>query len=313
MAQKREVLVLCELANQQLQEGEFAEAVTLFERARQIDDQDCELHEGLGAAYFMLENYDQCIAHFTIATELQPRRGAAFINLGAVYNRIGDYKKAVEVLRHGLKMEIRSAEGYYNLGIAYRRLKQLALAVPAYREAIRLAPEMTAAYLNLANVFLDMGNYQQAIVHFKQALEREPNFERAQRGLERAKQAQAASKSSTNPFGRLVDEEVSAPSSNVSQRDLTPAQRRADRNALRQICQKGRSSAHSLLEHLRDRLGPELKTLDRTVVQESKSSGALENAGEELKPTVETYYALVRSLSSAVNALRQHEAEMNAL
>jgi len=43
--------------HKQLEAGEYAEAIKIFEQARKIDDQQFELHEGLGTAHFMVENY----------------------------------------------------------------------------------------------------------------------------------------------------------------------------------------------------------------------------------------------------------------
>src|ERR1700688_4207286 len=98
------------------------EAIAPFEDARQINDLDAELHDGLATAHFLRQNYEAAVKHFERVTRLDPRRGATWINLGAVYNRMGNYQKAAEVLRRAVQIEKKSSIGYYNLGIAYKQL-----------------------------------------------------------------------------------------------------------------------------------------------------------------------------------------------
>src|SRR5258708_1249364 len=196
---------LCQTGRDNLKAGRLQEALTAFEEARQINDLDPDVHEGLATAHFMLQAYEPAARHFERVTRLDPRRGASWINLGAVYNRMGIYQKAAEVLRRAVQIEKKSSVGFYNLGIAYKQLKQWTLAIPAYREAIRLEPRMADAYLNLGNVYSQMKNFGQAVAHFRKALEIEPGLERALRGLEKAEAALAAARPAPNPFARLVN------------------------------------------------------------------------------------------------------------
>src|SRR5438445_7786613 len=147
---------LCQAGHEHLKAGRPHEALAAFEEARQINDLDPEVHDGLATAHFMLQDYEPAVRHFDRVTRLDPRRGSSWINLGAVYNRMGNYHRAAEILRRAVQIEKKSSVGYYNLGFAYKHLRQWAMAVPAYREAIRLEPRMADAYLNLANVYCEM-------------------------------------------------------------------------------------------------------------------------------------------------------------
>lgn len=303
-------------ANAILEGGEYLESLEIFERARQLDDNQYQLHEGMGTAHFMLENYDSCIQHLTRVIELRPRHAPAYVNLGATYNRIGNYQKAIEVLRRGIGIEKRSAEGYYNLGIAYRRLNQMAMAIPAYREAIRIDPKMVTAYVNLANVFMDMKNVQQAILYFSKALDIDPTFERAKKGLANAQDAKIAAKKAVNPFGRLVEQTpdgtiANVATSNVRQDELTETERDVDRTALQTLTQRIRASGHALLAHLQEKVQPALKGFDRAIIQESSVPGSLARANAEFRPIIGTYHAHCRTLVTVVQALRKHENELN--
>src|SRR6266576_2790610 len=125
---------LCQTAREHLKAGRLEEAIASFKEARQINDLDAELHDGLATAHFLRQDYEAAVLHFERVTRLDPRRGASWINLGAVYNRMGNYQKSAEVLRRAVQIEKKSAIGFYNLGIAYKHLTQWNMAVPAYRE-----------------------------------------------------------------------------------------------------------------------------------------------------------------------------------
>src|SRR5579872_1707715 len=218
---------LCLTGRQHLKAGRLDDAIAAFQAARQINDLDPELHDGLATAHFLKQEYDAAAMHFERVTRLDARRGASWVNLGAVYNRMGNYQKAAEVLRRAVQIEKKSSIAYYNLGIAYKHLKQWALAVPAYREAIRLEPKMADAYLNLGNVYTAMNNFAQAASNYKKALDINPNLERARRGLERAESEVNASRSARSPFGRLVAADKAPPAHGPvsAARELTDQER----------------------------------------------------------------------------------------
>lgn len=302
---------LCKLARRNLRAGKPQQAIDLFQKARALDEQQVEVHEGLGTACFMAEDYSAAVEHFTRAIQLNPRRAPAFTNLGAVYNRLENYPKAVETLRKGIILDKKSAEAFYNLGYAYRRMKQLALAIPAYREAIRLNPQMAEAFQNLANVYLDMGNVQQAIVHFKKALEVAPGFVRAEEGL-KAAQAALVSAKGGNPFGRLVDQagldsgEGAGPR-NVSQRELSLAERVYDRQTLQQLLYDIKSHAQQLIDHLTRKIEPGMKELDRALVNERSMRGSVEGSWDRFQPAVNIFRALKGDMTHSFDELRRHE------
>ena len=75
---------LCQTGRENLRAGRIPEAVAAFEEARQINDLDADVHEGLATAHFMQNAYEPAVMHFERVTRLDPRRGASWINLGAV-------------------------------------------------------------------------------------------------------------------------------------------------------------------------------------------------------------------------------------
>jgi tetratricopeptide (TPR) repeat protein len=312
---------LCQTGRENLRAGRIPEAVAAFEEARQINDLDPDVHEGLATAHFMQHAYEPAVMHFERVTRLDPRRGASWINLGAVYNRMGNYQKAAEVLRRAVQIEKKSAIGYYNLGIAYKHLKQWNLAVPAYREAIRLEPRMADAYLNLANVYSELHNYLQAITHYKKALDLNPQLERAKRGLEKAEARLDARRQELSPFGRLVDpkqatagEDATVPQSAAvaaAGRDLSEKEREHDRRALHELLKQMHGELQEVLAALEEELDPAVRTLNKMLTQPISPHGVSITKSEALDGFIlarAKYLPRLTKLQKILRQLRDHEA-----
>lgn len=308
---------LCQTGRDHLRGGRLNDAMAAFEEARQINDLDADVHEGLATVHYMLQAFEPAVKHFERVTRLDPRRGASWINLGAVYNRMGNYQKAAEVLRRAVQIEKKSSVGFYNLGIAYKHLKQWAMAIPAYREAIRLEPKMADAYLNLGNVYSQMNNFGQAVAHFKKALEIEPGLERAMRGLEKAEAALAAAKPAPNPFGRLVNPDQTAAATTAplaAGRELTDDERIRDRRRLHDLLAQLEPQLQEVLAALSEELDPAVRTLNKMLTQPISPHGVSITKAEALDGFIlarAKYLPRLAKLQKTLRQLRDHEAQIS--
>ena len=305
-----EFAALFEQAKQQLKHRQYIQAIELFHQARDIDDDEPDLHEALATAYVLSGNVEAAISHFKRVTLLAPRKSAAFVNLGALYNRNGEFQKAVEVCRKAVSIDKKSADGYYNLGFAHRKLNQLAMAVPAYREAIRINPQMISGHQNLGNVFLEMGNAREAIAHFKRALSIDPGFTKAQVGLEKAQLMKEQGKTAFSPFGRLVDTaEVAKKQEGLeasSLRSLTEEERVEDHHMVQVIDRSIARAARDLRDQLKSKLIPEITELDRSVGSQESFHEVL----AKFKPIATYFQTASRQLEAAVRELHDHQQRM---
>lgn len=302
---------LCKQAQTLVRQRKFAEAVERFQEAAAGDKLNPDAHEGMATAYFLMGDMQNASAEFLRVTQLDPRRGRAYINLGAVYNRLQQFDKAAAALRKAVKIERKSAQAYYNLGIAQKGLKQLSMSVSAYKEAVKLNPKMAEAHQNLGNIYLEMNNNTQATRCFNTALELRPGFDRAVLGLKRAKEAVAAAKSSFSPFGRLVDEshlkDIKVDDSKY--RILDDQERFEDRQTLRQFATSARDSAQEMLEIINDDFMPALADLTRVFVQ-SEGSSSLIAASESYDDGRIDMNEAREKLAASMQAIDKHEKEM---
>jgi tetratricopeptide (TPR) repeat protein len=313
MADPPSVDELCQRARKHLKGGRAQEALAAYEEARQLNDLDPDVHDGLANVYCSMGTYEAAARHFETATRLDPRRGACWINLGAVYNRMKNYQKAAEVLRRAVQIDRKSSVGFYNLGIAYKQLKQSSMAIPAYREAIRLDPKMADAYLNLGNVYLEMGNLAQAATQFRKALEIEPDLERARRGLEKTETRLEVARQSASPFGRLVKIDEVPREAKAPGRELSEAERAADRRVLSELVAQALVDLKELTDCLRDQIDPTVRALNRMLTHQASPHGETMSKTEALERFQEARTAFVprlRQFRRVLQQVRDHEASV---
>jgi tetratricopeptide (TPR) repeat protein len=146
-----------------------------------------DVHYGLATVYFQLRELTSAAHHFKEVTRLDPQRVGAFVNLGAVLNLLDQLDDAIVALRRSIQLDGKRVEGYYNLGLVYRRKGQTDLAITSYREALRLNPRMADAHLNLGNLLFEKEQFRQAQDHYEEALKLRPGWEKAEDGLQAAK------------------------------------------------------------------------------------------------------------------------------
>ncbi|MFP6770266.1 MAG: tetratricopeptide repeat protein, partial [Planctomycetaceae bacterium] len=73
MEETPEIDAICQEARQCLKQKELDQAVALFRQALEIDSGHVLALEGLAAACFYAESYDEAIEHFGRLAELKPR------------------------------------------------------------------------------------------------------------------------------------------------------------------------------------------------------------------------------------------------
>ena len=302
---------LCQKAQALLDEGNFAEAIPLFQQAVEADADCIAAHEGLALAFSLSSDWASGEKHFAKLIQLEPMQPRHYVNLGTLYNRKGDYPKAVDALRRALQRDRKNVPGYFSLGLAYRKLKQAAMSVSAYKEAIRLSPEFAEAYLNLANVFVDMGNMGQAVQMFKKAIELKPDFAKARRGLEKAQGSIAQAKKAESPFGRLVGAERRAKSVPTMERELSDEERGADRKQIRLLTEALEQLTKEALQLLEQVLERKLHELHVTITSNDMGS-QLTRDSREFRAAVERWNDIRQQIRRKMLELRAHEELMIA-
>ena len=96
--------------------------------------------------------YDQAIADFTAAIELNPQYAQAYNNRGLAYLRQGDYDRAIADCTTAIELNSQLVEAYNNLGLAYYGQGEYNEAISKYTTAIDLGQQLTEGTTQLSRL-----------------------------------------------------------------------------------------------------------------------------------------------------------------
>jgi len=141
------VLVLASVAA--VQTHYWKNGVTLFERARNVTQNNWLAEYWLGNEFLRLGKHREARDRFNAAIRLNPAFADAYNNLGALLVLEGKSAEALPVLTQAARLSPRDAHLRFNLGLALENTGDPGAAVTQYREALRLKPEYHAAQIRL--------------------------------------------------------------------------------------------------------------------------------------------------------------------
>jgi Flp pilus assembly protein TadD len=137
----------------------------------------------------------EAVLAFQEAVRLDPDLAEAQFRLGLGYESLGkreqaeaEYKKAVEAYKKYFEENRDDAEARYALGQTYANLGQYSEAIRQYREATKLKNDDPDIYYDLGVAHTKLAQYDAAAAAFSKSLEIDPNYYRAQDGLDEAKE-----------------------------------------------------------------------------------------------------------------------------
>ena len=159
-----------------------------------------EVYYNLGYINTVLENYEEAIAYFRKATEIDHTFAKAYQKMAECYKALGKGGKADACLNRAVELYMtREQEGasrdeilaevvavnpdtiniYNTMGILYRRQGKYHEAAQQYIKALRVHPDDEHIYYNLSRCLLDSGDRAGAIDAIKNSLRLNPKFKEA--------------------------------------------------------------------------------------------------------------------------------------
>jgi tetratricopeptide (TPR) repeat protein len=130
--------------------GQYDQAVADFTRATDLDPKYTNAWCSRGIAHDKLGRYEEAIADFSRAIDLDPRLMSAWYGRGLAYATLGRYGEAVDDYARVIELDPKHVNAWYGRGLAYRRLGQYGKAIDDYETALKLAPTHARALSSLA-------------------------------------------------------------------------------------------------------------------------------------------------------------------
>ncbi|NJP10805.1 MAG: tetratricopeptide repeat protein [Leptolyngbyaceae cyanobacterium RU_5_1] len=166
--------------------GRLSEAEQIYGQISQVQPENVELMQRLAYLACQLNKFDQAIASYQKALELNPDSSVAALlhnDLGNVLIQQGKFEEAAQSYRRALKLNPTSTEAHNNLGNVLNQQGKFEEAAQFYRQALQFDPNSAEAYNNLGNIFIRQGKFEQAIQAYQNVLKLSPNSPAAHRNF----------------------------------------------------------------------------------------------------------------------------------
>lgn len=144
-------------------------------RKEQEKEKSLKEHFELGLQLVRQKQYEEAIAEFEAAAEIDPEQYAVYANLGQAYANANQPESAIEAYQNAIELKPDDAALYNNLGQIYVRLRRYEEARQAFEKAAELSPGDAATfYFNLGVTFYNANRLEAAIEPLRKATEIDP-------------------------------------------------------------------------------------------------------------------------------------------
>lgn len=127
------------------QKGEYNEALARYRKAIELDEKHYTAHYNLGLTYMMTEKYDRAISAFERAVKLVPKAYAAHYQLGRALAATAKYQEAINELEVAYQLKPGEVQIVTELGEIFEKMGQKDEAIRRYQAALEFDPDYRPA------------------------------------------------------------------------------------------------------------------------------------------------------------------------
>jgi len=159
--------------------GKYEEAIACYDKALEIDPKDESAWYNKGVDLAKLGKYEEAIACYDKALEINPKKESAWCNKGWTLGELGKYEEAIACYDKALEIDPKKESAWYNKGIDLGELGKYEEAIVCYDKALEINPKKESAWYNKGIDLGELGKYEEAIACYDKALEINPKKESA--------------------------------------------------------------------------------------------------------------------------------------
>jgi Flp pilus assembly protein TadD len=157
--------------NEAIENGDYAQAIELLQRAVEKDPKHRSAWNNLGRAYLETHKYTEAITAFNRQIEINPYDEHSYNNLGRAYWQERKYEDAVTAFRKQIEVNPLDHYAYTNLGRMYNEWHKYDEAHIELEKAASLTPKSAEVQVSLGEAYLNLGQDDKATAAFERALE----------------------------------------------------------------------------------------------------------------------------------------------
>jgi len=161
-----------QLARKQYQEENYAEVISLLNKAATEEPQNAQVPYLMGRAYVDMSNYKKAAGCYEQAIALDSTKASWMYEAGLVYYAVPDDNKAIYWFeRAAAKGYPRSNDYIENLANAYLNIKSYDKGLALLKEVLVKKPQDQELLYNIADAYYNIGKYDDAISYWDKLLE----------------------------------------------------------------------------------------------------------------------------------------------
>ncbi|MEG4629820.1 tetratricopeptide repeat protein [Microcoleus sp. AR_TQ3_B6] len=138
-----------DLGNSLQEKGRFDEAVAAYKKAIELNPNFSWSYHSLGDVLLKLEKWEEAVAAYKKAVELNPDFSWSYHNLGDALLKLRQWEEAAAAYRCEIALNSDFAWSFCNLGDALTKLKQWDEAIATYLKAIEIDGDLPGIYEKL--------------------------------------------------------------------------------------------------------------------------------------------------------------------
>jgi tetratricopeptide (TPR) repeat protein len=164
----------------------YAEALTLFQKALTKDKSYVDAYLGAAECQRLLSNYDEAIRLSREAISLDRNSAMAYYQLGSTFVGQKDFEQAKRAFQKVLSIDKNFSLAHTGLSVCYGMLGLNNEAVEELRQVIKIDPthpQRKEILFNIANILTTLGKYHEAIESYQAVLLIDPTYAGAYLGL----------------------------------------------------------------------------------------------------------------------------------
>jgi tetratricopeptide (TPR) repeat protein len=187
---------LCFATAEKLEQGgKFAEAISLYEKARKEDSRiGVQATRRLAALHDRTGNFDKALEEYNRGLRDNPRDAELLNNLGYGYYCRGQWTAAEKQLRLAVSVDVKMTSAWNNLGMALAQQGRYDESLTAFEKAVSKAQ----ARCNLAYIQATQMKNDEARQNYERALQLEPGLQIARIALQKLGQPRPAGTMAAN-------------------------------------------------------------------------------------------------------------------
>lgn len=168
---KKQADLFYEHGTTELMNKNYTQAIAKLLKAVELDNQNPEIHNNLGMAYYFKGEKGQAFEHIKKALELDPKNADARVNLASLLFERSDLAGAEQHYKHALKdlTYEKHARTYYNLALIELRRNRIQSAKSYLITSTNEDRDYCPAWLQLGQINLKERNLKEAAKNFHES------------------------------------------------------------------------------------------------------------------------------------------------